>query len=231
MPRPRIALVVTTDRLHPLTLMNITPVDGCVYSLVSIQENMAKNDAPTRKRIIDAAGKLFHSEGIRAASVDAVAEKAGLTKRTLYYHFRSKDELIAAYLETRDQPNLALFKRWFEEAEGDTADKLRGIFRNLAVSARHPKWKGCGFLRTSVELVQAPGHPANVAGRVHKKRVEDWLFSLFEQTRSSADARLLARQIILLLDGAFAVVLLHRDSSYMETAGEAAAKLIRNPIS
>lgn len=187
---------------------------------------MTRTDVPTRERIIEAAGRLFHAEGIRAVSVDAVAEKAGLTKRTLYYHFRSKDDLIAAYLETRDQPNLALFQRWFAETEGNTADKVQGIFSHLAASARHPKWKGCGFLRTSVELIHLPGHPAILAGRAHKKRVEDWLCAVLEERRSSVEARHLARQIIVLLDGAFAVVLLHRDPSYMESAGEAAARLV-----
>lgn len=182
---------------------------------------------PTRERIITAAGKLFHSEGIRAVSVDAVAEKAGLTKRTLYYHFRSKDDLIAAYLETRDQPNLALFQRWFEESDGDVADKVRAIFTNLAASARHPKWKGCGFLRTSVELINLPGHPAMTIGRAHKKRVEAWLCSVLSEAGIVSGAPDLARQVILLLDGAFAVVLLHRDASYMESAGDAAASLIR----
>ncbi|MGI6245776.1 MAG: TetR/AcrR family transcriptional regulator [Pseudochelatococcus sp.] len=188
---------------------------------------MSKIPATTRERIVAAAGKLFHDEGIRAVSVDAVAEKAGLTKRSLYYHFRSKDDLIAAYLETRDQPNLAVFKRWFAETEGDLAERIEGIFRNLARSARHPKWKGCGFLRTSVELINLPGHPAIVAGREHKKRVEEWLCSVIEEAGENRDAPLLARQIILLLDGAFAVVLLHRDPSYMESAGKAAASLIR----
>lgn len=188
---------------------------------------MSAPATPTRQRIIEAAAKLFHSGGIRDVSVDAIAAKAGLTKRTLYYHFRSKDDLIAAYLETRDQPNLALFKRWFAEAEGEVADKVQAIFGHLARSARHPKWKGCGFLRTSVELIKLPGHPAMVAGRGHKKRVEDWLCSVFADTRTQEDARRLARQVILLLDGAFAVVLLHRDPSYMESAGEAAASLVR----
>ncbi|WP_454917702.1 TetR/AcrR family transcriptional regulator [Xanthobacter sediminis] len=183
--------------------------------------------AATRERIVAAAGKLFHSAGIRAVSVDAVAEKAGVTKRTLYYHFRSKDDLITAYLRTRDQPALAVFQRWFAAAEGDTADKVESIFRNLAHSARDPRWKGCGFQRTSVELFDLPGHPALLAGREHKKRVEDWLCTLFEDSRTREDARRLAREIILLLDGAFAVVLLHRDPSYMESAGVAAACLIR----
>ncbi|MFB9949260.1 TetR/AcrR family transcriptional regulator [Rhizobium puerariae] len=191
---------------------------------------MAKQTPPTRERIIEAAGKLFHAEGIRAVSVDAVADKAGLTKRTLYYHFRSKDDLIAAYLDTRDQPNLALFKRWFAETEGDVAEKVEGIFRNLGRSARHPKWKGCGFLRTSVELINLPGHPAMTIGRAHKKRVEDWFSSIFEEAGTGKDARQLARQVVLLLDGAFSVVLLHRDPSYMEDAGHAAAQLVRGRL-
>src|SRR5690349_20956356 len=166
---------------------------------------MPRTATPTRERIVAAASKLFYGEGIRAVSVDAVAEKAGLTKRTLYYHFRSKDDLIAAYLEIRDQPNLALFKRWFAEADGDVAAKVEAIFRNLARSTRHPKWKGCGFLRTSVELVNLPGHPAMVIGRAHKKRVEDWLCTVFEEAVAQRDARQLAQQVILLLDGAFAV--------------------------
>ena len=188
---------------------------------------MAENANTTRQQIIQAADDLFYGEGIRSASMDAIAARAGVTKRTLYYHFRSKDDLIAAYLETRDQPNLALFKRWFAETEGSVAEKVEGIFRNLARSARHPKWKGCGFLRTSVELINLPGHPAVVAGRAHKKRVEDWLCLVFEQAGIGKDARQIARQVILLLDGAFAVVLLHRDPSYMETAGEAAVRLVR----
>jgi len=186
---------------------------------------MARSDLPTRERIISAASTLFYNDGIRGVSVDAVAAKAGLTKRTLYYHFRSKDDLVAAYLAARDQPNLALFKRWFTEARGGLPARVEAIFQNLARSARHPKWKGCGFLRTSAELANLPGHPAIKIGAAHKRKFEDWLRVTFE-AEGIAQASLLARQILLLLDGCFAVVLLHRDPSYMESAGQAAHALI-----
>jgi AcrR family transcriptional regulator len=179
----------------------------------------------TRERILIAASKLFYSEGIRAVSVDAVAAKAGLTKRTLYYHFRSKDDLVAAYLTARDQPNMVLFRRWFDEARGPLSAKVQAIFRQLARNAGHPKWKGCGFLRTSAELANLPGHPAIKIGAAHKKKFESWLREEFEQA-DIGSAALLARQILLLLDGSFAVVQLHRDPSYMESAGEAAASLV-----
>lgn len=187
---------------------------------------MARSAIPTRERILSAASKLFYDDGIRGVSVDAVAAKAGLTKRTLYYHFKSKDDLVAAYLAARDQPNLALFKRWFAETGGGVPAKVEGIFRNLARSARHPKWKGCGFLRTSAELANMPGHPAIKIGAAHKKKFEDWLRVTFEAEGIDNGSEL-ARQIVLLLDGSFAVVLLHRDPSYMETAGLAAHSLIK----
>lgn len=184
----------------------------------------------TRDRIVSAAAKLFYAEGIRAVSVDAVAEAAGVTKRTLYYHFESKDELVAAYLEERDQPNLKLFQKWFDEVDGGVAAKVEGIFSNLARAARHPKWKGCGFLRTSAELANMPGHPAIRIGAAHKKKFEDWLRLTFE-AEGIPGAGMLARQVLLLLDGSFAVVLLHRDPSYMETAGAAAATLVETALS
>src|SRR5215475_11339147 len=160
---------------------------------------MPRSADDTRNRILSAATKLFYGEGIRAVSVDAVAARAGVTKRTLYYHFKSKDDLVAAYLDARDQPNLGLFKRWFAEAEGGTAARVEAIFRNLARSARHPKWKGCGFLRTSAELANMPGHPAIRIGAAHKKKVEGWLRQTFE-AEGIADPLRLARQILLLLD-------------------------------
>ncbi len=180
----------------------------------------------TRERIVAAASKLFYGQGVRAVSVDAVAEKAGLTKRTFYYHFASKDDLIAAYLERRDQPNLGLFRHWFTESGGELPDKVAAIFRTLGQAARRPAWKGCGFLRTAAELADMPGHPAIRIGIAHKKRFEDWLKTVFEAD-GILEAELLARQILLLLDGCFATVLLNRDPSYMDSAAAAAATLVR----
>ncbi|MGQ8634168.1 TetR/AcrR family transcriptional regulator [Agrobacterium sp. DKPNP3] len=188
---------------------------------------MPQRTQSTKDRIISAAAELFYNEGIHAVSVDTIAEKAQVTKRGLYYHFRSKDDLIAAYLEKRDQPNLQAFQRWFADAEGDLPAKIQAIFRKLAKAAGQTGWKGCGFLRTSVELVQTPGHPAIIAGRRHKTKVEDWLCLIVGELHAPQEARKIAKQIVLLLDGAFAVVLLHRDPSYMESAGEAAVTLLR----
>lgn len=179
----------------------------------------------TRDRIVAAASKLFYAEGIGRVSMDAVAEKTGVTKRTLYYHFQSKDDLIAAYLDARDQPNLKQMARWFDQADGGLGDKIAAVFGELARVARHPKWKGCGFLRTTAELAAMPGHPAVRIGARHKNGFAAWLAG---EIRAAGldDAEALAREILLLLDGAFSASLLHRDPVWFEAAGRAAAGLV-----
>jgi len=186
---------------------------------------MARQESNTRTAILDAAGRLFYAEGIRAVSVDAVAAAAGVTKRTLYYHFTSKDELIAEYLQSRDQPNLNLFRKWFDAEAGGAADKVHAIFAHVAAASRHPKWKGCGFLRTAAELANMPGHPAIAIGAAHKRKFEDWLAGELE-SRSVLEPKRLARQIQVLLDGAFATTLINRNSDYVLAAGDAARSLV-----
>jgi AcrR family transcriptional regulator len=179
----------------------------------------------TRSRIIQAASELFYAEGIRAVSVDAVAERAGVTKKTLYYHFRSKDELLEAYLAARDNPNLAAFARWFDRAEGAVPDRVGAVFLAIGRQARNKSWKGCGFLRTAAELANMPGHPAIKVGAAHKKRVEDW-FAACVAEAGVPDAVLLGRQLRLLMDGLFSALLFHRDPAYAEAAADAARRLV-----
>jgi AcrR family transcriptional regulator len=184
------------------------------------------NDEPsTQSRIVKAAAHLFYAEGIRAVSVDAIAARAGVTKKTLYYHFTSKDELIAAYLAERDAPNLAAFARWLREAEGSLPDRMEAFFARMAKAARHPQWKGCGFLRTAAELANMPGHPARAVIAAHKKKVEGWLAETFRDARLS-EPEAVARQIAVLIDGAFSTMLVHGDPVYAVAAGQAARVLV-----
>ena len=179
----------------------------------------------TRERIVAAATRLFYDEGIRAVSMDAVAEKAGVSKKTLYYHFASKGDLIAATIEGRDQPTLELYARWLAETDGTVGDKVRGLFAKLGRSMNTPRWRGCGFLRTTAELASTPGHAAVMAGAAHKRRFEAWLDQALRD-HGLADAPTLARQIVILLDGAATEMLIHRDAAYVEAAGKLAGALV-----
>lgn len=186
---------------------------------------MSRNGDKTREQIVVAATRLFYGQGIRAVSMDAVAEKAGVTKKTLYYHFTGKDELVAATIAARDQPTLELYMRWFAETEGTAADKVRGLFTKLGKSVDTPRWRGCGFLRTIAELANTPAHPAVKAGAAHKKRFEAWLATELRDQGIPGPASL-ARQIVILLDGATTVMLIHRDLDYVDAAGQLALGLV-----
>lgn len=179
----------------------------------------------TRTRIIGAAEALFYEHGLRSVSVDAVAERAGVTKRTLYYHFESKDELIAAYLAARDVPTVERYRDWLGDDDRPLPDRIMAMFAALADHADRPKWRGCGFTRAAVELAGQPGHPAVVMAADHKRRFEDWLAE--EMTACGvSDAALVGRQVMILLEGAIAHMLIHRDVSYAQAAGKAAAALV-----
>ena len=186
---------------------------------------MAREPRTTREQIIQAADALFYGEGIRSASMDAIAAKAGVTKRTIYYHFPSKDDLIAAYLAARDEPTFVRQAAWLDETEGDLPGQVLGLFENLARAMDTPRWKGCGFIRAAAELAGTPGHPALKIGSAHKKRLEAWVEGRIA-TAGLSEPALRARQVMILLDGAAAQVLIHRDPAYALAAGQAAAALV-----
>ena len=190
------------------------------YTLV-----MARDSSKTRRRLIAAADGLFYGQGIRAVGVDAVAEAAGVTKRTLYYHFASKDDLIAAYLEERDLPTLGRYQALIPEPGKPAARQVQRIFEQLATKSNDPRWRGCSFLRAAVEFANLPGHPARVVASRHKKRFEGWLEEILDAD-GFAEAADLARQLMILFDGAIAEILIHRDSSYALSAGRAASALL-----
>ncbi|MGX9145818.1 hypothetical protein [Mesorhizobium sp. 128a] len=122
--------------------------------------------------------------------------------------------------------DMALVRRAMAREAGAFRAKVEAIFTNLARVAKNPKWKGCGFLRTAAELASMPGHPAVKAGSRHKKNFETWLTGELSG-HGVAEPQTLAREIVLLMDGAFSIMLIHRNPDYVEAAGYAAATLVR----
>jgi len=186
---------------------------------------MAGKANTTAAQIIQAADDLFYGEGIRSASMDAIAERAGVTKRTLYYHFRSKDDLITAYLRARDEPTLSRYEAWLDATRGTLAEQIGGLFLRLARVAKAAKWKGCGFQRAAAELAGSPGHPALKVGSAHKRKFEAWLAARIS-AEGLDNAPLRARQVMVVLEGAVAQMLIHRDTSYVQAAAQIAAGLL-----
>lgn len=186
---------------------------------------MPRDSQETRKSILKAAEELFYREGLRSVGVDAIAKRAGITKKSLYYHFPSKDHLITAYLEASDSPTLGLYQTWLEQFDGSLGERIAGMFGKIAAWAKNPRWKGCGFARAAAELAGAPGHPALAVASRHKRGFEMWFERLLVEEGVS-DAPLVAQQLMILLDGAVTEILIHRNPSYALAAGEAAMALV-----
>ena len=188
---------------------------------------MARTAEQTRRRIIDAAYGLFYGKGFLRVGVDAIAETAGVTKRTLYDHFTSKDELLRAVLEFHRQLALIRIENWGTRLSGDIDDMLDSLFSELAQWASRPRWAGAGFTRLTMELADLPGHPARAIARRHKAEVEAWLArELGRRGLDAPSAR--AREIAILLEGSTALMLVHGDRSIAAAAADAAKQLVRN---
>ena len=188
---------------------------------------MPRDSAPTRARIYAAAYALFYRKGFQRTSLDDIAAKAGVTKRTLYYHVRSKDDLAGAMLAHQHGFVLAEMARWM--GAGTSARKLVDqLFDSVArwgASAGKRHWTGSGFTRMAMELADLPGHPARIATRKHKSAVEAELTRRLEAcgTRHVEDT---AAQLQMLLEGAMILMLIHGDGRYARLAAAAARKLV-----
>lgn len=166
-----------------------------------IEKSMTGSTRSARQQILDTAADLFFREGYRAVGIDTIIERSGVAKMTLYRHFASKDELIAAYLvQTNEQ-----FWAWFEEATGKHPDSPRAqlvaVFQALATLVTKSTCYGCPFLHAATEF-PALDHPGHRVALEHKQAVRTRLRYLAAQ----ADARhpeVLADQLLLLMDGAF----------------------------
>jgi AcrR family transcriptional regulator len=185
---------------------------------------MSQAATTTREQIIIAADQLFYAGTVASVSMDRIAERAGVTKKTLYYHFRSKDDLLAAYVTARDAVVMERYRHWAGTV-GSVGERMERMFGHLARWATDPRWRGCGFTRVICELADLPGHPAAVAARSHKRGFEAWLRELLE-AEGWADAAEHARILMLLLDGGIVQTLTHRDPAYAAAAGSAARVLL-----
>jgi AcrR family transcriptional regulator len=169
--------------------------------------------------ILTCAYQLFHRHGFNRVSMDEIAAAARVTKRTIYYHFRSKDDLIAAALEHQHELAVATFRTWTDRISRKPEAIVASLFSELRKWASQRNFFGSGFTRIAFELAEMPGHPARAIARRHEKMIEDLLAELL-QSAGVRSARRRARQIYILLEGAAAMILVHGDRSYASTAAE-----------
>ena len=188
---------------------------------------MRRKSAETRQHIMDAAYTLFYQNGFMRTGVDAIANAAGITKRTLYQHFGSKDELIGAVLEHQHQMALERIRQWADGITGEPDQMVMMLFDKLARWAAETEWQGSGFTRAAVEFSDQPGHPARQAARRQKEKVERYLVEKFAAQELDG-AEQLVREVVLLIEGCQTLALIHDNLDYIDAARHAALILVQN---
>ncbi len=183
---------------------------------------------PGARRILEVASELFYRRGINAVGVDTIAAESGVTKRTLYDRFGSKDNLVAAYLRARDE-------RWRGRVttQLDAVSRDHPIARVLVPFDVLPGWlepngRGCSFVNAFAELPEPehPGHRIVVAEKT-------WLRALFRDLLTEAGAQApetLADQLLSLHEGAVVSHSIAGVTTAAVTARAAAESLVTRAV-
>jgi AcrR family transcriptional regulator len=171
-----------------------------------------------KERILETADRLFYLQGIRAVGVDTVAAEIGISKRTLYNHFPSKDALISAYLERRFRP--------VPTSDKPPAEQILRTFDRLERGFADKGFRGCPFVNAVAEM-GAEDHAVRKIAIAFKDSRRGWFRDLLLQL-DVANPDELATQLQLLVDGAIATDLVRNDPSVARAAKAAARVLLRN---
>jgi AcrR family transcriptional regulator len=151
------------------------------------------------ERIVETAYELFSRRGIRDVGVDEIIERAGVAKATLYRHFPSKDDLVVAFLERREQRWTLDFVQTGAKRRGDTPEEqLLAIFDTFDEWFRRKDFEACAFINTLLEM--GAGHPAGKASLQHLENIRLFVRGLAEEA-GLRDADSFARSYLILMKG------------------------------
>lgn len=176
-------------------------------------------NSPMRERLLEAAAELFYAHGLRAVSVDKVIDLAGTTKVTFYRHFKTKDDLVVAYLEHRAALERDGIGAAIKHGNGDVDATLRVISEAIGTIACAPGFRGCPFINAAAEYPD-PGSPIRKAVDAHRR----WNKTTFEQLiaplgiTSPAEV---ADDLMLIRDGAMV-------AGYLDEPATVAASFLRS---
>lgn len=195
--------------------------------------------ATARDKLITAALELFNEHGYHATGINAILDRAGVAKMSLYNNFTSKEDLIAQALRQRDDA----WMQWFADAlerhstksasarrqrttrpKTDAATTLLAVFDVLEEWFNQRDFNGCGFIRASGEFPN-PGDPVHKIALEHKQRIEQALAALARQA-GAKDPDAIARTLFVLASGAITAAQMTATSEPARDAKEAARALL-----
>lgn len=169
----------------------------------------------TRERLLDAAYRIIAEESLSHLSIDRVAMRAGLSRRTFFLHFDSKDQLLAEVLDYIRPAFAEMYESWSRQLDPGlmVEERIYALFRRMIELADDPHWKGCCFLRVSAEFGDRRGHPVHAVVAQAHHDMEHWLAWELGKGDYTAPS-LVAKQLVVLLNGMLVMQLVHRDGSY-----------------
>ena len=176
-----------------------------------------------RDELVRKALKIFYREGFHATGMDLLAGETGISKTTMFKHFRTKEELILAVLRLRDQD----FRNWLfrrMEQAGPPRAQLSAMFDALAEWFEAPEFRSCMFIKAASEYPD-PGHPIHAQAAEHKRL----LFLQLQKIAADAgadDPAALARALLLLKEGAIVTAHLGHEADPAADAKAAASALL-----
>ena len=166
------------------------------------------------------AGELFYTQGLTATGVDTIVRASGVSKPTLYAHFGSKAELVAAVLEQRHRTRVDELEAWVARTP-DPRDRPLAVFAWLSDWYGHDGARGCAFLNAAAELPR-PDDPARQVAQWEKRWLLGFLTRLTREAGVAQPARL-AAQLVLLIDGVAAHVVVHGVATAAQAVADAIA--------
>ncbi|MQY29864.1 hypothetical protein NRB56_54580 [Nocardia sp. RB56] len=186
----------------------------------------SSSGSATRARILDAASELFYSRGIGATSADRIIERVGITKVTFYRHFRTKSDLVVAYLEQQASAEC----EWMRSVHraGDPLGSLHALATGIGSVSCRPGFRGCAFINAAAEFAD-PDDPVRMTIDAHRR----WMLAEFAEIAAEAGAGGIdsaARQLMILRDGAMVNGYLNEPASVAATLGAAFTSVITAAI-
>jgi AcrR family transcriptional regulator len=159
----------------------------------------AETGVSPRERILNASYELFSQRGIRGVGINEVIERAGVATATLYRHFASKDELVLAFLEMREQRwTHGLIEAEAQRRGSDPEERLLAIFDVFDEWFRRDDFEACSFVNVLLEM--GSRHPAGDASVEYLDHIRSML-QRFAEEAGLRDSESFARSCHILMKG------------------------------
>jgi AcrR family transcriptional regulator len=155
-----------------------------------------------QQHLLRAAAELFYRDGVRAVGVDAVVERAGVNKMSLYRQFSSKEDLVVAYLEQSDRQFFERFEESLAKHVDEPRKQIVQYFEDLSGRASKEDYRGCPFVNVSAEFPD-PSHPARLCVQRNKTKLMQRLNEVCAEA-GARDPGELANSLALLIEGIYA---------------------------